>query len=469
MRSMRFDWKKFDFFLLFAAAASLLALLYPGNTVWLGDEARLMALALDANGAGRPAVQGLSGDIYGLPVVWLNQALLLFSADPVTVTAVKTVLLLLLTWGALLKLARLFYLPAGPGAALWLCSPFVWFFLRMPWSHVWLPPLSLWSAVCFGLWLREAKMFRLAALAFLSLLMFVLSPVSVVIPAGFLAGAAVFRPEPFRARPRRAWSLFGGMCLIAAAGFPLSFISVRSAAPQYALQEVLAGCACCWRNLTAFGFSDRFAPETGLSLPGMAVMASVPVLLFFAVLGAVTAVRRWRRGELNLFDRLTVCCGFSILIFCALSLVLHVELLVHQTAVVAFAWLLLAWRGFAAFRSDYRKTANALLGGALLLELIFIADFSRQIEEYAGGGSEYFGTTLSRQWQVARSLTAARQANPELSIELGVERLKNDPAPLQVLIRLALQSGTLPEVGRVREAKLLPARRGSGIDLVLMQ
>ena len=63
---MRFDWKKFDYFLLFAAAATLLALLFPGDTVWLRDEAELMALALDANEAGRPALEGLA-DPSGIP------------------------------------------------------------------------------------------------------------------------------------------------------------------------------------------------------------------------------------------------------------------------------------------------------------------------------------------------------------------------------------------------------------------
>ena len=46
-----------------AAAASLLALLWPGNTVWLGDEADLLNLALDANEAGVPAARGLQGSV----------------------------------------------------------------------------------------------------------------------------------------------------------------------------------------------------------------------------------------------------------------------------------------------------------------------------------------------------------------------------------------------------------------------
>ncbi|MPM90633.1 hypothetical protein SDC9_137755 [bioreactor metagenome] len=70
---MKFNWKKFDWLLLFPLAATFLALLRPGDTVWLGDEAGLMALALQANEAGHPAAHGLVGSMgvaYGALVVW---------------------------------------------------------------------------------------------------------------------------------------------------------------------------------------------------------------------------------------------------------------------------------------------------------------------------------------------------------------------------------------------------------------
>ena len=63
-----------------------------------------------------------------------------------------------------------------------------------------------------------------------------------------------------------------------------------------------------------------------------------------------------------------------------------------------------------------------------------------------------------------------RQANPALVVELEIDRLREDPLPLQVLIRLALRSGDLPEiVGTPLRARLLPARSGSGIDLLLLE
>ena len=49
---MKFDWKKFDGFLLFAAGATLLALLHPGDAAWTPAEAETVRLALEANAAG---------------------------------------------------------------------------------------------------------------------------------------------------------------------------------------------------------------------------------------------------------------------------------------------------------------------------------------------------------------------------------------------------------------------------------
>ena len=475
MKSMKFDWKKFDYFLLFAAAATLLALWYPGDTVWLRDEARLIALALDANEAGRPALHGLPGSTgvaYGALIVWLNQLLLLATSDPVVIVAIKGVLLLGLCWGALLRLARCLHLPAGPGAALWFCSPFIWFYLRMPWDNIWLLPMSLWYVVCAAHFFRDGRMSMVVWAGGLFALMFYLHPVSVAIPLGFAAGVLLFRLELFRREWWKFCAVGAGVLIVLS---PFLYRCIRGYSPDVGAIRVsfltaLGGVVKCWQNLTAFGFTDRFAPEVGLGIPGMWVVLSIPVIVFFMILGAIVVIRRWRRKELNTFDRLCVCGGITVVFLAVELLVLRVEPQTHYNSVVAFAWLLLAWRGFTALRGDYRKTAEIVLCAALILELLLLADFSRLVHRYSGGSSEYFGTTLARQWRVVRSLTAAHLANPALTVELEVDRFREEPLPLQVLIRLALRSEKLPDVGPApRSAKLLPSRSGSGIDLVLME
>ena len=472
---MKFDWKKFDYFLLFALGATLLALLYPGDTVWLGDEARLIGFALDANEAGHPALRGLTGSIgvtYGALVVWLNQLLLLVTSDPVMIVAIKGVILLGLCWGALLRLARCLHLPVGPGAAFWFCSPFIWFYLRLPWDNIWLLPMSLWYVVCAAHFFRDGRMVPVVWAGVLFAAMFYLHPISVAIPFGFAISVLLLRREQFRREYRKFCGIALGILLVLSPYLYMSikmlWVNVGKRAASYSV--LLEGLGKVWQNLTALGFSDRFAPETGLGIPGLLVLFSVPVIVFFMILGVIAVIRRWRHREGNTFDCLCICGGITILVYLVELLMLRVKPQPHYNSAISFAWLLLAWRGFTVLRSDYRKTAEILLYAALLLELLFLVDFSRLVHRYSGGSSEYFGPTLARQWLVVRSLTAAHQANPGLVVEMEIERFQADPIPLQVLIRLALRSGDLPEIkGTPRSAKLLPARSGSGIDLVLLE
>lgn len=470
---MKFNWKKFDWLLLFPLAATFLALLRPGDTVWLGDEAGLMALALQANEAGHPAAHGLVGSMsvaYGALVVWLNQLLLLFASDPVAIVWCRTALALACCWGAVWKLARIFHLPVAPGAAFFFCSPFVWFYLRMPWDNIWLLPLSLWYAVFLALYLRGEKFTPVIGCAVFLTAMLYLHPVSAAIPAGFAVAVLWFR----RSALRRDWWKFlltgtAALALLSPWLIPLFRDYGRDGGPPPGLfGEVLTGTLTSFRNLTGWGFSDRFAPETGLSLFGTLLAVSVPVILFFVALGVITVVRRLRRGEGNTFDRVGCCCVATILLYALILSVLRPEHQIHYNSAVTFAWLLLAWRGFAAFRDDYRRVAPGLLAFALLLEVAFLVDFSRQIRANSGGASSFYGTTLAQQWTIARNLAAAHRANPELRVDLRVERWRENPLPLQVLISLAMRTD-LPPSGFYRQAVLLPSRSGNGIDLLLLE
>ena len=339
-------------------------------------------------------------------------------------------------------------------------------------EEFWLLPMSLWYAVCAAHFFRDGKMMPVVWAGVVFALMFYLHPVSVAIPLGFAAGVLLFRRELFRREWRKFCAVGAGVLLVLS---PYLYMCARGyspgvGAPRVSFFTALGGVVKCWQNLTAFGFTDRFAPEVGLGIPGMWVVLSVPVIVFFMILGIIAVIRRWRRKELNTFDRLCVCGGITIVLFAAGLLILRVEPQAHYNSVVAFAWLLLAWRGFTVLRGDYRKTAAILLGAALMTELLFLADFTRLVHRYSGGSSAYFGTTLARQWRVVRSLTAAHLANPALAVEIEIDRFREDPLPLQVLIRLAARCGDLPDVGGApRRARLLPARSGCGIDLILVE
>jgi len=470
---MKIDRKKIDWLLLPALAATVSALIHPGDTVWLGDEGSLMALAINANDAGVPASRGLIGSVgvaYGALAVWFNQVLLLLTADPIAIMAIRTVVCVLVSWGALWRLSRILHVPLGPGASFFFCSPFVWFYLRMPWDNVLLLPLSLWYAVFLAEYLRKGK-FRFAAGALIFLaLMFYLHPLSGVISLGFAAGVLCFR----RAELRRDWKKFAltGACILLAlspwlATFFRDYNPNMYSRPQ-GRAEPLWGTLTSFQNLTGWGFSDHFAPEAGLTVPGTLLLFSVPVILFFILLGAVVVVRRFRNREANTFDRLAGCSIATIGLYILLFPLLRLNPQPHYNSIVLFAWLLLAWRGFTVLRGDHRTLATALLGLACLVEVAFLADFSAGVHRFSGTSSPYFRATLAQQWAVARNLIAAKQANPDFYVEVKVDYLNQYSLPLRVLTALAERT-KLPKFYFFTRAVLLPSRSGFGIDQIFLK
>ena len=96
----------------FVAAMLLVCLLpaiWPGDAPWTNDEPHLLAAALDANSAHRPAAMGLYGS-YGVPYgplpTQIYQVLLLVTHNPVWLVGIRGVLTMSVTALALLWLAQ---------------------------------------------------------------------------------------------------------------------------------------------------------------------------------------------------------------------------------------------------------------------------------------------------------------------------------------------------------------------------
>ncbi len=466
--------KHFNYFTIgLAICASVLALLFPGNTVWLGDEADLLNLALNANEAGELAAHGLYGSVavaYGALIVWFNQLLLCFTADPVVLAGVKSAVSIAVAWGALRQLAKRFRIPFGPAAAFYFCSPFVFFYIRQPWDNVWLMPLGLWYAVFMAEFLRSGSWRSVSGAALLMAAMFYLHPVAAAVPAGFAVSVLLFC-RPLRSGLIRL-AVAGAAALLLLSPYLWNCWRDYDSVPRehvFPIDGLLAGVTSL-RNLTGLGFPERFSPASGGGVWWILLAVSGLAVIFFALLGIVAVVRKvCRREELSCFDRAAGCGLITIGCYTLLLVVLRLESQVHYNSAVVFAWLLLAWRGFAAFTGDYPRTGRWAAGAALLLELGFLLNFTVAVERDGGGDSEYFGCTLARQWRIAQALWGAYRANPELRVEIRVERLLRDPRPMQSLIRLArrVPQSTRPTEA-YRRAVLLPARSGSGFDLLIL-
>lgn len=392
----------------FLAAAVVLTLLFPGEVPWRGAAVGLFRAALTGEGG------GCSARLLGM---WLR-----ISADPATAAFAGAAVCLLVSIGALWRLGQLFHRNFLFAAALLCAAPHVWFACRALGSGFPLVPVSL---------------------------------------AGFVLAAELLR----RVRGRRG-VVIGATAAVLLAALP--FAAGEGEALRGLSPEALSA---PFTTLGGFGFLERYMPDffdlrsySGICWQfffGALLLAE----LFWIILGGVALCRRLRhREELLLFDRMAFL-GWGVLL-CHFAGVLLLRQLPAVSGAALAAVLLLWWRGFDFFCGEYPRFGRRLLVLLIGGELIFIGQFLCTVKLCRGGNSPRFGTTLNCFRQVSIQLAAARRGNPWLPVDLRIESLRRDPLPLQVMIQL-VQREPLPEVPGCRSALLLPARFGSGIDLVL--
>jgi hypothetical protein len=117
--------------------ASSFAFLYPGDAPWINDEPSLVLDALEASAGHRLAEHGLIGSKglpYGPLPVWVYQAMLGISHDPVVLVVLHVAILLIPIAIALVWLSRT--LDLYPWFAIpILLSPYLWFYSRLLWDN----------------------------------------------------------------------------------------------------------------------------------------------------------------------------------------------------------------------------------------------------------------------------------------------------------------------------------------------
>lgn len=463
-------WKLVNFFGVAAGAGILLGLLYPGDTVFLRDEALLHALALTANEAGVPASTGLTGTVgasYGALVVWFNQLLLLLTCDPVWMASVKCLIATFLSLAGIVLIARARLLPVAPAAALWFTSPFIWFYNRMPWDNVWLLPLSLLAFAGAARYLRDGRIRDLILCALMLDAMVFLHPVALPVPPGFAVGLGVLR---FRAR-RREWAKLlatgcGALLLIAPYLLRLAREFAMEPLPPQPWPETIAAACSGIFNLTGIGFLVRFLPETIEIFPEWWLLPGALLIVGLALTGLLAFLQAARRKrEWHGMDSLCTIALAVIAMSALMTLVLRREHQVHYNSAVTAAYWILAWRGFLALQADYRRTARIVLAVAVTLNLLLIAVSEVYFHRMRGSASPQVGPVLAEQWNAARVLLAAYRKNPNLEVRMEIERFRTSPESLQILIRLAERS-PLPEIPAFRRITVAPSPENFGILLI---
>ena len=132
-------------------------LLFPGDTPFINDEPRLIALALEANEAGRLASRGLTGTRgaqYGPLPIWLYQLGLSVTSDLRVVASLRAVLVTALSGWALVLLARGVRGVVPVLGAFAFLSPYLWLYSRDLWDNSFGVPFS---AMCLAAYARYVR------------------------------------------------------------------------------------------------------------------------------------------------------------------------------------------------------------------------------------------------------------------------------------------------------------------------
>lgn len=386
----------------------ILTLVLPGDIPWREEEAELFRAALAQEGGSVP--------------VWMLRLWLRIHSNPAMAACVGAAGCLLISIGALWRLGRQFHREFLYAAAFFVAAPHLWFAFRRLGSGFWLVPVSLVGFVLVAELLLRFRGCRGIVIG--TLLAAVLASLSFLAGEGRALGDALLTElaTPFTT-PGGFWFLERYMP---------DFFDLRSYS------------GVCWQ----FFFGAVLLAE-----------------LFWVILGGVALCRRMRKKEeLFLFDRMALF-SWGVL-FCHFTGVLLLRQLPACSAAALVAVLLLWWRGFDFFCGEYPRFGKRVLVLLIAGELFFIGQFLYTVNLCRGGNSPWFGATLNSFRQVSWLLAAARRGNPALPVDLRVESLRRNPLPLQMMIQLVLRESP-PALPGCRSALLLPARFGSGIDLIL--
>ncbi len=428
-----------------AALCVAFTLAFPGDIGWVNDEPAFLLAAQTANEQGKLASQVLRGSLgaqYSPLPIWIYQAILLVTRNPIQVSVIKNVVTLAVVVGGLLFLARRLELSRWP-VLLVLLSPWMFHWSRALWDNNLLIPasLALWC-LTLAFWQRPGA-WTLAGCAAVAALMVHLHPMSLCLLLPWGALLLVFSGGWMREN----W-IAPALCLagggIACVPYLVSLFGGTDSGPRPAPSSapLLSG----FLEPTLFtGWPLRKnLPE--LYEPGFAVAPEVLVAATWAsslvcvaiALGAIDAARRrWtRRKELRAWsasERLSLLALSAIVTTWAVFAATKLDAGLHHFNGVWLAYLLPAWMWIDGLARDHAGPVRALLGVQLASLALLLASFVGFVHANAGTRSRTFGTTVGNQMGVARTVL---QYAPESAIRSSVPNIQDFPHELSSLIEL---------------------------------
>jgi hypothetical protein len=406
------------------AFAALPAVLFPGDAPFVNDEPTLILLALKANAAHTLAASGLAGTRgvpYGPFSVWIYQALLCLTHDPIKLVMVHAVAL---AFGTLLALhlisrdARLW--PAF--AVVIALSPHLWFQARQLWDNPFNIPvcaLALAAYVCF-LANRSPLALALAisgmAIAPLIHLMALAFVVPVALHMLVFERRALWRNAPlllpvpivlYALSWRYLRALFTSLH-----GSAEAVASSSSGARAFAF-PLLGG-----RVLSAMGFFDHWTSSAWVKSARVVSGIAFPLVWAGAAVACarvVSVIRGRRAAEVQ--DHLAGLALSIVIAQCLLDGLMKLTSYTHYFNATWIAYAVLAWLvvdSLVRARSRWlrRLAWLAPLHGSALL----VVNVASVAVTHTSPGSQY-GVNLANQVEVAREI-ARYPANTPVTSDL---------------------------------------------------
>lgn len=425
-------------------ALSVLPVIWPLDTCFVGDEPTLVGLALQHNAEGKAAQFGLVGTRgarYGPVAIWSYQALLAITHDIAALVQLHAWLWMSATAAALFALSRALAVPSA-WAAIPLLSPYLWVYGRMLWDNNLCIPLSAVAFAVYACFLVRPH----AALLSLALSTLVLC---VMVHLMALALAVPILVHLLLWRRSFSWSRAGLLALVPALGvaacgtrFWLGLLAIDTRAMPTQDEGALWFASLGGRPLTGGGLDYFFgAAWTERFLGGGIGAAAVLISMLLGhglVWAGMARALLWLKRALSDKTQRGVRVEIAMLALgiwlaqTVLNLLTHTARHPHYynatwIAFVVFAWLALdalsRWR-----LSSYIAGAHALALGAALATVV------NGLHTTSGTRSLHYGLALRELTRVSAELG---QSHPESRLASKVEQLRLFPQELMVLMWLA--------------------------------
>ncbi len=458
-------WRKLSPVAACGAALVGMYLWSPGSAPFIFDEPELVLRALDLNSRHAIAHAGLTGTLgrpYGPLPLWIYQAMLLVTHDPVSLMSIRIALVAGPTLLALLMIARHSRMTPWP-LLIPLASPYTWFYSRLMWDNSFNIPLTFLAVAFYTAWLgategsvsttaapaksRRSQVFMFAATA-LSTMTLLVHPMSLPI-LGALLGHALLRRR--RALLAHASPALLGVMLVACAStfYVQAFLAAHSSlstgrpaleAWTFALlnPRLLSG---AWMDFFFFNMAERpvntpavathaaYLTSAGAWTTAFNAAAAVSLLAFpLAYLSPILNLARLRHRIPESPTQETPprrSLGPDLCLLAALAIGLQVLLLgvtesygpphYYQATLIAstlLVWTTLDWMAHAPVRAAVARWLRGLAGAltatqvaALLTVTLLLAYRTRQTH---GTRGLFFGTDLNTQIDVVSRMTMPR-------------------------------------------------------------